>query len=54
VPRPYSTGGKLILGKISKRGNRYLRTLFTQAAHIILMRPKNWSWFNFGPSLEQA
>ncbi|MCK5549656.1 MAG: IS110 family transposase, partial [Hyphomicrobiaceae bacterium] len=39
VPRQYSTGGKPILGRISKRGSRYLRTLFVQAAHIILMRP---------------
>ena len=54
VPRQYSTGGKPILGKISKRGNRYLRTLFIQAARIILMRPKNWSRFSFGPWLEQA
>ena len=25
-----------ILGKISKRGNKYLRTLFVQAVHVIL------------------
>ena len=54
VPRQYSTGGKPILGRISKQGSRYLRTLFIQAAHIILMRPKNWSNFSFGPWLEQA
>lgn len=54
VPRQYSTGGKPILGKISKRGNRYLRTLFIQAAHIILMRPKNWEKFSFGPWLKRA
>jgi transposase len=34
VPRQYSTGGKSILGRISKRGSRYLRTLFIQAANI--------------------
>ena len=28
VPRQMSTGGRTILGKISKRGNRYLRVLF--------------------------
>ena len=39
VPRQFSTGGKPILGRISKRGSRYLRTLFVQAAHVILMRP---------------
>lgn len=54
VPRQYSTGGKPILGRISKRGSRYLRTLFVQAAHIILMRPHNWKRFSFGPWLEQA
>ena len=54
VPRQYSTGGKPILGRISKRGSRYLRTLFVQAAHIILMRPQNWERFSFGPWLEQA
>ena len=53
VPRQYSTGGT-ILGRISKQGNRYLRTLFFQAAHIILMRPKNWLKFSFGRWLEQA
>ena len=53
-PRQYSTGGKPILGRISKRGSRYLRTLFVQAAHIILMRPHNWETFSFGPWLEQA
>jgi transposase len=54
VPRQYSTGGKPILGRISKRGCKYLRTLFIQAAHIILMRPHNWPGFSFGPWLEQA
>ena len=54
VPRQYSTGGKAILGRISKRGSRYLRTLFVQAAHVILMRPHNWAKFSFGPWLEQA
>ena len=54
VPRQYSTGGKPILGRISKRGCKYLRTLFIQAAHIILMRPHNWARFSFGPWLERA
>ena len=30
VPRQMSTGGRTILGRISKRGNRYLRVLFVQ------------------------
>lgn len=54
VPRQYSTGGKPILGRISKRGSKYLRTLFIQAAHVILMRPQNWKKFSFGPWLDQA
>ena len=54
VPRQFSTGGKPILGRISKRGSRYLRTLFVQAAHVILMRPKNWEKFSYGPWLQQA
>lgn len=54
VPRQYSTGGKSVLGRISKRGNRYLRTLFIQAAHVILMRPHNWEKFSFGAWLAEA
>ena len=54
VPRQYSTGGRSILGRISKRGDKYLRTLFIQAAHIILMRPQNWERFSFGQWLTQA
>ena len=54
VPRQYSTGGRPILGRISKRGSKYLRTLFIQAAHVILMRPNNWHKFSFGPWLTQA
>jgi transposase len=38
VPRQYSTGGRSILGRISKRGSKYLRTLFIQAANVILIR----------------
>ncbi len=54
VPRQSSTGGKPILGRISKRGNKYLRTLFIQAAHVILMRPHNWEKFSFGGWLTEA
>ncbi len=54
IPRQYSTGGKTILGRISKRGSRYLRTLFIQAANVILMRPHNWERFTFGAWLKQA
>src|SRR6476469_4520511 len=38
VPKQESTGDRTKLGKISKRGNRYLRTLFVQAAHVVLIR----------------
>ena len=54
VPRQYSTGGKPILGRISKRGSKYLRTLFIQAAKVILMRPQNWERFSFGAWLTEA
>ena len=54
VPKQYSTGGKPILGRISKQGNRYLRTLFIQAANVILMRPHNWPKFSFGQWLTEA
>src|SRR5262249_49738602 len=54
VPRQYSTGGKSILGRISKRRSRYLRTLFIQAANIILMRPHNWEKYSFGAWLKEA
>ena len=54
VPRQYSTGGRTILGRISKRGSKYLRTLFIQAAKILLMRPQNWPRFSFGAWLKSA
>jgi transposase len=40
VPKQISTGDRTILGKISKRGNRYLRTLFVQAAWVVLVKIK--------------
>jgi transposase len=54
VPRQYSTGGRSVLGRISKRGSKYLRTLFIQAANVILMRPHNWERFSFGTWLLNA
>jgi len=42
VPRQMSTGDRTILGKISRRGNRYLRVLFVQAAWVVMIRPKSW------------
>jgi transposase len=54
VPRQYSTGGRSILGRISKRGSRYLRTLLIQAARVLLMRPHNWPRYSFGIWLKTA
>ena len=42
VPKQISTGDRTILGKISKRGNRYLRVLFVQAAWVVLIKPQCW------------
>ena len=42
VPKQISTGDRTILGKISKRGNRYLRVLFVQAAWVVLIKLKSW------------
>jgi hypothetical protein len=41
VPKQISTGDRTILGKISKRGNRYLRVLFVQAAWVVLIKPNS-------------
>jgi hypothetical protein len=38
-PKQMSTGDRTVLGRISKRGNGYLRMLFMQAARVILLRP---------------
>ena len=54
VPRQFSTGGRSILGRISKRGSRYLRTLLIQAANVLLMRPHNWPRYSFGDWLKAA
>jgi transposase len=54
VPRQYSTGGRSILGRISKRGSKYLRTLLIQAAKVLLMRPHNWPRYSFGTWLKTA
>ena len=42
VPKQISTGDRTILGKISRRGNRYARVLFVQAAWVVLIKPKVW------------
>jgi transposase len=42
VPKQMSTGDRTILGRVSKRGNGYLRMLFMQAAPGHSAR--FWSW----------
>ena len=54
VPKQISTGDRTILGKISKRGNRYLRVLFVQAAWVVLLRPKSWERYGLKPWIEAA
>ena len=49
-----STGDRTILGRISKRGNRYLRVLFVQAAWVVLIRPKSWERYGLKPWIEAA
>ncbi len=38
IPKQYSTGGKAKLLGISKRGNRYLRTMFIHGARSVVLR----------------
>ncbi len=54
VPKQMSTGDRTILGRITKRGNRYLRMLFTQGARAILLHPAGWAKHSFGPWLKAA
>jgi len=54
IPKQMSTGDRTILGRITKRGNRYLRMLFMQAARVVLLWPANWMKHSFGPWLTAA
>src|SRR6202047_1184564 len=54
VPKQISTGDRTILGKISKRGNRYLRVLFVQAAWVVLIKPTVWERHGLKPWIEAA
>src|ERR1700730_14199932 len=54
VPKQISTGDRTILGRISKRGNRYLRVLFVQAARVVLLRPMSWERHGLKPWIEAA
>jgi transposase len=48
------TGDRTILGKISKRGNRYLHVLFVQAAWVVLIKPKSWERHGLKSWIEAA
>src|SRR5258708_38263735 len=54
VPKQISTGDRTILGKISRRGNRYLRVLFVQAAWAVLVRIKDWERYGLKSWIEAA
>jgi transposase len=56
VPKQISTGDRTILGSISKRGNRYLRVLFVQAAWVVLVKlgPKHWERYGLKSWIEAA
>src|SRR5438034_427878 len=52
VPKQISTGDRTILGKVSRRGNRYLRVLFVQAAWVVLVKPMSWERHGLKPWIE--
>jgi transposase len=56
VPKQLSTGDRTILGSISRRGNRYLRSLFVQAAWVVLVKigPKQWERYGLKSWIEAA
>jgi transposase len=56
VPKQISTGDRTILGSISRRGNRYLRSLFVQAAWVVLVKigPKHWDRYGLKSWIEAA
>lgn len=49
VPKQMSTGDRTILGRITKRGNRYLRTLFIQGARVIFAQASKLGKAQFWP-----
>ena len=54
VPRQISTGDRTVLGRLSKRGNSYLRSLLIQAARVLLLWPAKWRQHSFGEWLTAA
>jgi transposase len=54
MPKQISTGNRTILGGLSKRGNRYLRTLFVSGAQVLLQHPGHWHGHGLGRWLNAA
>jgi len=56
VPRQISTGDRTILGKILKRGVRYLRVLFVRRHGFVLVKvkPDKWKGHGLKPWIEAA
>jgi transposase len=54
VPKQISTGDRTILGAISRRGNRYLRALFVQAAWVVLVRIRDWERYGLKAWIDAA
>src|SRR5438874_13503662 len=54
VPKQMSTGDRTILGAISRRGNRYLRALFVQAAWVVLVKIKDWDRYGLKAWIDAA
>jgi transposase len=56
VPKQISTGDRTILGSISRRGNRYLRVPFVQAAWVVLVKlgPEQWQRYGLKSWIEAA
>ncbi|QOG23424.1 MULTISPECIES: IS110 family transposase [Bradyrhizobium] len=54
VPKQISTGDRTILGSISRRGNRYLRALFVQAAWVVLVKVRCWERYGLNSWIEGA
>lgn len=54
VPKQIPTGDRMIFGKISRRGNRYLRSLFVQAAWVVLVKGEGWERYGLRSWIEAA
>jgi transposase len=54
VPKQESTGARTKLGRISKRDNNYLRTLFVQAPHVVLERRPATAMRALSPWIDRA